>query len=114
LIVDGGLRFRLGHAGELRRRIAAIMELRLDAIGMRVDRLAECGVDAPAHAALLQPVHEHDADHQHDPTDEQPEEQRIDGGQLHQGAVSASSSASAMSTATTRETPGSGMVIPIS
>ncbi len=79
-------------------------------------RHAECSAEPPSRAPFLQPVVCDDADDEHDTGDEQPEKKRIhrDAVATCRGSVSASSSASAMSTATTRDTPGSGMVMPTS
>ena len=85
--------------------------------------LAGKGLAYPApHAALLQPVVDEDPGHEQGTGGNEAQLQRghalvyrlgypLDS---HAVPVAASSSASAMSTATTREIPGSGIVMPIS
>src|SRR5208282_5083138 len=64
---------------------------------------------------FLQPVVGEHTDDKHDAGNDQAEKQRVhrDPAAACRGRLSASSSASAMSTATTRDTPGSGIVMPI-
>ncbi len=96
----------------------ASAQLRLDplALQQRVRRLPKRRVDPAARSPLLRPVVENDNGDQRDAGGEKAEEQRvhIHAGRAYCGTVSASSSASAISTATTRETPGSAIVMPIS
>ncbi len=111
-----GLIAGLDRRARRRRRLAA--QLRLDALplGLHVRRLPKRRLDAAARPPLLRPVVEDDDGDQRDAGGEKAEEQRvhIHAGRAYCGTVSANSSASAMSTATTRDTPGSAIVIPIS
>src|SRR5207237_7192914 len=83
---------------------------------LREPRRAERRAEPPPRAPFLQPVVPDDADNEYDTGDEQADKKRIhrDTAATCRGSVSASSNASAMSTATTRDTPGSGMVMPTS
>jgi hypothetical protein len=96
----------------------ASAQLRLDPLAFQqgVRRLPKRRVDPAARSPLLRPIVENDNGDQRDAGGEKAEEQRvhIHAGRAYCGTVSASSSASAMSTATTRETPGSAIVMPIS